>query len=133
MPQASPARNAEAKQFRTHPGTATVYVYRPDFGRQDNEHESVLWVDGRLIGQTLPRSFFRLDLRPGRHRLNGQVSDVGNLEIETKAGELHFVSLAVLGGTSRFEQVTEERGRRDILRCCDMLENWAPGQRPLLR
>jgi hypothetical protein len=53
--------------------------------------------------------------------------------LDTSAGEVYFVSLNVVGGISRFAQVPAERGRRDILRCCALMENWAPGQRPLLR
>jgi hypothetical protein len=49
------------------------------------------------------------------------------------SGELYFVSLRVADGISRFERVPPETGKRDILRCCAMMENWAPGQRPLLR
>ena len=134
VPQASPERDADAKQFNTHPNAAAIYVYRPDFqGPGDDGSYSVLWADGRLIGETLPRTYFRLDLRPGRHFLNGQAVDVGRLTLDTSAGELYFVSLIVSGGTSTFKVVTPETGKRDILRCCAMMENWAPGQRPLFR
>ncbi len=134
VPQASPERDADAKQFNTHPNAAAIYVYRPDFRAPgDDGSTSVLWADGRLIGETLPRTYFRLDLRPGRHFLNGQAVDVGRLTLDTNAGELYFVSLIVSGGTSIFAVVPPETGKRDILRCCAMMENWAPGQRPLLR
>ena len=32
VPEASVERDAEAKQFYTHPNSATIYVYRPEFG-----------------------------------------------------------------------------------------------------
>jgi len=134
VPQASPERDAEAKLFNTQPGAATIYVYRPDFSNAVGDgNYSVLWVDDRLIGETLPGSFFRLDLRPGRHVLSGQVADVGRFALETRAGELYFVALRVLGDTSHFALVPPEAGKRDIRGCCAMMENWAPGQRPLLR
>jgi hypothetical protein len=134
VPQASPGRDAEAKQFNTQPGTATIYVYRPDLaGASDLGSAAVLWLDGRLIGETLPRTFFRLAVRPGRHVLNGQVADVGRIELDTRAGELYFVSMRLTGGTSNFERVSVEAGKRDILRCCAMMENWEPGQRPFLK
>jgi hypothetical protein len=133
VPQASEARDADAKQFNTQPGYAAIYVYRPDFGYASDPAESVLWMDTRLIGSTLPRTFFRLDTRPGRHVLHGDAHDTGKLALDTKAGELYFVSLNVVGGISRFTQVSPDTGRREILKCCAMMENWAPGQRPLLR
>src|SRR5574341_137421 len=127
-PQATPERDAEAKQFLSRPDAAIIYVYRDDFappGRDD----TVLYVDGRLIGATLPRSFFRFDVRAGEHLLHGYGYDQGSLKLTTRSGEIYFVSLQTGGGTSDFRQVKPETGKRDILRCCSLLENWAPGQR----
>jgi hypothetical protein len=133
VPQASAGRDAEAKQFHTHPATAAIYVYRTDFGYMSEPVESTLWIDRRLVGSTLPRTFFRVDARPGRRVLHGDGHDAGEIALDTAAGELYFVSLDVSGGTSRFERVPAERAKREILRCCALMENWAPGQRPLLR
>jgi hypothetical protein len=132
VPHASRERDAEAKQFLTHPNSATLYVYRTDFpvtGGQGN----VLFVGTRLIGSTLARTFFRIDLPAGDHVLRGQAPDQGRLQITAPSGEITFISLNVTGGHSMFRQVDAETGQREILRCCVMLENWAPGQRPLLR
>jgi len=134
VPQASPGRDADAKQFNTQPSAATIYVYRPDLSGLDPDRtDPVLWADGRLIGETLPQSYFRLDLPPGRHRLSGEAGDIGRIELDTSAGELYFVSLRALGGTSNFRLESSETAKRDILRCCVRLENWAPGQRPVSR
>ena len=133
VPQASGARDAEAKQFYTQPATAGIYVYRADFGYGATPAESVLWLDARLIGSTLPRTFFRLDAQPGKRVLHGDGHDTGRLVVDTKAGELYFVSVSVQGGISYFKQIPAETGKREILRCCAMMENWTPGQRPLLR
>ena len=133
-PEASSERDQEAKQFIPHPGTAAVYVYRTDFGTEDMmSSHSVLWVDNRLIGSTVPRTYFRMDLRPGRYVLHGDGPDTGRLAVDTKAGEIYFVSLNAQGGVSRFALVNPVAGRKEIERCCSLLENWAPGQRPLLR
>jgi hypothetical protein len=131
-PQASPDRDTEAKRFLTHPRTAALYVYRDDLGDPDGA-DSVLYLDERLIGATLPGTYFRVDARPGSHVLRGIGHDQGSLRIGLRSGELHFVSLRVLGGQSYFEEVPAEKAKRDLLRCCVLLENWAPGQRPLLR
>ena len=133
VPQASPERDAAAKRFRSHPNAAAVYVYRPDSWVAGGESTTVLWVDNRLIGETLPRTFFRLDLPAGRHVMNVQAPDSGSLMLDIRAGEVYFVSLSMVGGSSRFERVAPEAGKRAILSCCALMENWAPGQRPLLR
>jgi hypothetical protein len=133
VPQASEARDAEARRFDTHPGTAAIYVYRSDLSGTEDRADSVLWMDSRLIGTTLPRTFFRLDARPGRRVLHGTGHDSGRLALDASAGEIYFVALNVMGGISYFTLVPAETGKREILRCCAMMENWAPGQRPLLR
>ncbi|MBI1966179.1 MAG: DUF2846 domain-containing protein [Betaproteobacteria bacterium] len=131
-PQASRGRDAEAKQFLTHPGSAAIYVYRADFPAT-NSDDSVLYVGDRLTGATLPGTYFRLDLRPGTHVLRGYGYDQGTFKLDVQSGALYFISLNVLGGNSHFRRVGPEAGKRMIQACCALLENWAPGQRPLLR
>jgi hypothetical protein len=93
----------------------------------------VLYVDGRLIGATLPGTFFRIDVMPGVRELHGYGYDAGNLRLRARPGEALFVALNVVDGTSRFVPISPAQARREIERCCVLLENWRPGQRPLLR
>jgi len=130
-PQATPQRDAEAKEFRSHPATAAIYVYRTDLYRRSGD--TVLYLDDRLIGATLPGTFFRIDTRPGRHVLHGIAYDIGHLEIEVRPGNVYFVAVEVLGGTSHFALRDTQVGRDELVSCCALLENWAPGQRPLFR
>ncbi len=130
-PQATAERDAEAKQFLSSPGSSTLYIYRTDTGSADSD--AVLWVDGKLIGATLPRAYFRVNVDPGSHTLNGSGHDVGRITLETRPGELYFVSQSMSAGHSHFRLVPEEKGRAALNTCCALLENWAPGQRPLLR
>lgn len=128
-PQASAERDAEAKQFGSAPATAAVYIYRND----TSEEDSVLWIDNRLIGSTLRRTFFKVNLAPGRHVLTGLAADNGRMVLETRPGEVYFVSLTVISGRSYFRPVPSELGQKTVSACCTLLENWAPGQRPLIR
>ena len=130
-PQAGPERDAEAKEFYAHPATAALYVYRAGISSLDED--SVLYIDDRLIGATLPRTYFRFDVRPGRHRLHGVGADSGSIEIDVRAGEIYFVSLKVLGGNSFFALEDPGVAREALVGCCALLENWSPGQRPLFR
>jgi hypothetical protein len=129
-PQASPERDAEAKEFRTDPRSAAVYIYRPSL---NTGSDSVLYVNQKLIGSTLPGGFFVVRLRGGVQMLNGIANDQGRLRLEVRVGELYFVRLTVRGGQSLFEPVSVETGKREVLACCVLFENWEPGQRPLLR
>ena len=130
-PQAAADRDAEAKQFVSHPASAAIYVYRNDLKAAGDD--SVLYMDHRLIGATLPGTYFRVDVHPGKHVLHGFGYDAGQLEIDVRPGEISFVLLNVLSGTSHFAWRNMEIGRRELLACCTLLENWAPGQRPLFR
>jgi len=130
-PQATGERDAEARQYASSPASSTLYVYRPDIGNPD--WDTVLWIDGRLIGATLPRTFFRINVEPGKHTLTGMGHDNGRLTLETRPGELYFVSLSAIAGHSLFWLVPPAIGRPAVDHCCTLMENWAPGQRPLLR
>lgn len=133
-PQATPERDAEAKAFEPPPaGAAALYVYRDDFPGHSTSEDSVLYVGERLIGATLPGTFFRVIVRPGEVTLYGVGYDQGSLPLRVKRGESAFVALNVVNGRSQFRQVAPDEGRRVIRRCCALLETWRPGQRPLLR
>ena len=62
-PEATPERDALAKEFLTHPSASTIYVYRSEFNHYDTD--SVLYLDGGVIGTTIPGAYFRLDTTPG--------------------------------------------------------------------
>ena len=133
-PQASRERDSEAKEFRTHPSAATIYVYRSNLNQQAQIYDDpVLYVDDRLIGNALAGGFFRIDTVPGRHTLHGFGSDAGRLVVDVRPGQIYYVRLDVVGGQSNFRIEPEQVGRRTVQACCALLENWAPGQRPLLR
>jgi hypothetical protein len=132
-PQASAVEDLLAKQFLTHPDSATLYVYRPDRSPSPDSEDTVLYVDDRLVGATLPGTYFRIDLLPGVYRLHGLAHDNGSLGVEIRRGETTFVTLTILNDSSYFSRVDAETGKREVARCCALMENWTAGQRPLLR
>lgn len=134
-PEAPPATDAETKRFESGfesaPRAAIVYLYRAD---TPGSATSTLWVDDRLVGQSLPATYFRVAVRPGRNRITGVAADQGRLEIDTRAGGVFFVAMHVGGnaevpGDTLFRSVPPDAGKAEILRCCTMLETWRPGQR----
>ena len=130
-PEAGRDRDALAKEFLSHPSAATIYVYRSQFNHLDAD--TVLYVDGRLIGATRPGTFFRLDVQPGRHVLHGTGIDLGEYQLETRPGHVYYVSHEVNGGHSRYRQMPENVAQAQVRSCCALLENWWPGQRPFIR
>src|SRR2546423_9616925 len=99
-PQAPLERDADAKQFQTHPSAATIYVFRSQFNYLDSN--SVLYIDGRLIGATLPGAYFRVDTVPGHHVLHGIGLDGGQFALDARPGQLYFIRLDVIAGHSHF-------------------------------
>lgn len=130
-PQATRERDREAKNFEPQPATSTVYVFRPDF--PDPEENTVLWVDGRPVGSMLAQAYFRIHMNPGMHFFSGVAGDDGRIRLETRPGEIYFIRTQTIAGRSVFEHVDAATGRRELTACCGLLENWRPGQRPLLR
>ena len=53
-PEASPRDDAAAKRFDSVPGFAVVYLYRAD--SPDTRGFTTLWLDGRLVGESVPAS-----------------------------------------------------------------------------
>ena len=132
-PQATRERDAEAKRFESRPDAAAIYVYRDAVGPEDDgSNDPVLFVDRRLLGAVLPGTFFRFDVRAGAHELRAASHSQATLKLDARYGELYFVSLTMTAGVPALRRVEPETGRRDILRCCALLENWAPGQSPFL-
>jgi hypothetical protein len=133
-PQASLGTDADAKRFDSAPNAAIIYIYRPIGAGQG---VSTIWLDGRLVGDSLPQSFFRVAARPGHNRITTAGNDPGRLEFDTRADEVYFVEARVEGEShsesiSSFRLVTPESGKTAIVGCCRMLEAWRPGQPRLL-
>ena len=128
-PEASRDEDAEAKRFESAPGAAIVYLYRAD---TPSRGTTTLWLDGRLVGESLPATYFRTSVRPGKNLLSAYAGDPGRLEFETRSGEVYFVAINVRAddatGTSQFRLVTPETGIAQINRCCNLLQTWKPGQ-----
>ena len=130
-PLASQENEADAKRFETAANAAIIYIYRPTgYG---GHGVSTLWIDGKLVGETLGGTFFRVAVRPGRNRVTAGGNDMGRIEIDTKADGVYFIETQVTGETqsesnTTFRAVTADVGKTAIQGCCRMLETWRPGQ-----
>lgn len=128
-PEANPVRDAEAKRFEAVTRDSVIYVYRPDGGT--GAAETTLWADGRLVGVSLPRTFFRVIVLPGRTLLDTSGPDNGRIEVTTQGYDVTYVEMRTFDDqspTSRFRVVPAEEAQAAILNCCTMLEVWRPGQ-----
>ena len=130
-PQATRERDAEAKRFEPVTRDAVIYIYRP--GIVMAGPETTLWVDNRLVGSSLPGTFFRVIVFPGRNLIDTSPPDSGRLAISTLASEVTFVEMRSEGGpngapVSRFRVMAPEEAKAAIAQCCSMLETWHHNQ-----
>jgi hypothetical protein len=130
-PLASSQQDTLAKEFITHPAASTIYAYRSPFNHHDTD--TVLYLDGRVIGATQPGSYFRIDTTPGTHTLHGTAADIGEFMLRTRPGQLYFVEVEVIGGNSTYTVVPEQAGRERVRACCALLEHWMPPRPYVLR
>ena len=130
-PQATPEPEAEAKRFEPVTREAVIYIYRP--GVALSGPETTLWVDNRLVGASLPGTFFRVIALPGRNVIDTSPPDSGRIAITTRGNDVTYVEMITEGGftdspKTRFRVVPDEQAKATIARCCWMLETWRHNQ-----
>ncbi|MDB5802648.1 MAG: hypothetical protein JWL63_3587 [Rhodocyclales bacterium] len=82
-------QDTKAKSFATSPDKANVYIYRNEtMGAAVKLQVS---VDGKLIGSTASKSYFFVQLAPGKHTIMSQEDSDKTLDINVVAGKNYFV------------------------------------------
>jgi hypothetical protein len=130
-PEATPERDAAAKRFEPVTRDSVIYVYRPDFATSAGS--TTLVANGRIVGESLAETYFRIIVLPGRTVLDTLPPDSGRIEIETRGNDVVFVEMRVGGGqegppNTHFRRLPPEIAKPAIVKCCSMLETWRPDQ-----
>lgn len=113
----SPA-DIQAKKFEILPDRAVIYIARsdPDFSRDG----ATLLLDDTVTITTYPGTYYRWEVAPGAHRIEGFAADAGRMTISVEAGKIYFVQQSYLPGPftprSSFSPVTASRGRALVTR-----------------
>jgi hypothetical protein len=134
-PEATPERDAEAKRFEPVTRDSVIYIYRPD---TPGKTEAIaLYVNRRVLGSSLPGTFFRVIVLPGPTVIETFPADGGYIEVETQGNDVTFVEMRDYGGLDNnpmvhLRRMPPEAAKAAILECCSMLETWRPGQPRLL-
>lgn len=112
------ALDTEAKQFKTKPDIAQVYVYRNE--TLGAAISMPVTVDNQLAGNTGPNSFFKFDLKPGSHTFTSQ-GDGSELTVDTEVGKLYFiwqeVKVGMFSGGSKLQLVDPAKGMKGVSEC----------------
>lgn len=117
VPMASMDQDANSKQFTPSPNKAALYIYRNEaFGAAIPMNVA---VNGMNIGQTASKTYFRLNLIPGRYKIESNAENVSSLNLSAEAGENYFVWQEVKMGMwmarSALQQVAESTGRAGVM------------------
>lgn len=101
-------------------GTSALYIYRNT--NLGGALKKSVYVDGELIGETAPMTYFYKLVKPGEHTLSTESEFSPNdLKIKTEGGKNYFIQqqikLGVFVGGAKLEQVPEDKGKKGVLEC----------------
>ena len=119
VPMAPADADRQAKTFATKPDKSTIYVYRNEsFGGRARMTVS---LDGRVAGQSAPKTYFLWNVDPGRHEISSEAENVDTLTITTEPGKDYYVwqeaKVGVWGARSRLHLVDPDTGRKVVAEC----------------
>lgn len=117
VPMATMDQDAKAKDFSPAPNKASLYIYRNEsFGAAI---PMTILVNGKALGQTAAKTYFRLNLVPGKYTVESHAENVSNLPVTTEAGKNYFVWQEVKMGMwmarSLLQQADETTGRAGVI------------------
>jgi hypothetical protein len=131
VPMVSQVEDASSKQFKLPSSNmAGVYIYR-DSGWTGKSQVKSVWLDRQLLGGLPNSTYFSLEIAPGAHTLSTQAEPGPNdLRFNVSAGRNYYFSevfnrkVPVVGvvvgpfvSVATFEQVSEQEGRSNVLKC----------------
>ena len=116
MERAPIAEDKLAKEFKTDPDFANLYICRNEsFGWA--VHMPVL-VNDKLIGRTEAQSYFYIKLEEGRQNIKSLTEQIQSIYVDTTKGKNYFVWQEVKMGTwtgnSLLHSMNEEDGKRCV-------------------
>lgn len=107
----------QARKFEPVADKAVIYLVRdnPDF----SGIQAQVQLDSTLRVMTYEGTYYRWEVTPGTHSLQGFGGDDGSIRVQVERGKVYFVQQRVAGRmvpSSSFEVVTEAAGRAAVLR-----------------
>lgn len=121
VPMATVESDSLRKEFSAPAdGTAGLYIYRnSNFG---GALKKSLYVDGTLLGESAPMTYFYTEVKSGEHKLSTE-SEFGenDLALQTVSGKKYYIRQAIrmglLAGGATLTLVSEEEGQKGVLEC----------------
>ena len=116
-PMASAEKDTAAKTFFVNKNKSNLYVYRNEnFGAAISMD---LAINGKEIGKTAAKTYFKLELEPGKYQVQSKSENVSVLDVILNAGENTFiwqeVKMGVLYARTKLTQVDANTGKKGVL------------------
>lgn len=120
VPMAATERDFAAKEFaKPSRGKAALYVFRNE--SLGGTVKMTLQLDGTPLGETGPRTFHWVTIKPGKHTLVGKAENESVVEFTAGSGQNVFVwqevKMGFLSASNRLELVDEQTGRAGVAEC----------------
>lgn len=114
---ASSEKDNAAKSFVVPKDKANLYIYRNEnFGAAISMDVS---VNGTPIGQSAAKTYFKLELDPGKYQVQSKAENASLLDLVLAAGENTYVwqevKMGLLYARTKLTQSTIEQGQKGVL------------------
>jgi len=117
VPLAAPATDSKSKEFQAPADHASLYIYRNEnFGAAIPMTVS---LNHRTLGQTAAKTYFHVNVLPGRYTVESTTENVSTLNLNLDAGKNYFVwqevKMGMWSARSALQQVDDTTGRAGVL------------------
>ena len=119
VPMADTQRDATAKTFAVTAGKANIYVYRNE--TMGAAVKLGLHLDVMPVGETSAKTYYLLQVLPGKHTLVSTAENESAIDVVTEAGKNYFVwrevKMGFLMARSKLQQVDDATGKAGVSEC----------------
>jgi Protein of unknown function (DUF2846) len=119
VPMDNPDADQDAKNFSVSPDHGRIYIYRNEtFGAAVKITVS---VDGKLIGQTAKKTYYAIDVAPGKHQVSCFAESNASVDVNVDKGSSVFVwqemKMGLMAAGCDMHTVDANTGREAVLEC----------------
>lgn len=119
VPTANVERDNKAKTFSTLPGKANIYIYRNEsMGAAIKMDVS---IDGKILGQTAAKTYFAIEVEPGKHALLSKAENDSIVDVNAEAGKNYFVwqevKMGLMYARNKLQLVDDATGKAGVNEC----------------
>jgi hypothetical protein len=119
IPPAAPELDQAAKTFSAPPDKAGLYIYRNEFLGSAIKFE--VFLDGKRLGEMPSKTYFYVEVPPGKHNVTGTAENTSSLDFEVLPGRLYYVwqeaKMGLLYSRNLVQLVDESVGRAGVMEC----------------